>query len=282
MLGFARTIRAAPTARFLSLNPLPSYLAFTARADWPYLTGQRSMLLGIEDAQGYNSIEPLRYWTYVRTVTSVTYPYNNSVVFVPPAGALDLLQVGWEVAPDGQAPSPGFVAVAREGRWVLYRRTPPPRASVVTRWVVESAPTALRTVAGADFQPESLAVIESHPDLAAGVGSPGAGSAVFRWLSPQSARIEVHTSSDGIVLVRNTFDEHWQATVDGRPAPVLRTDFFLQGVPVTTGNHTILLTFRDRSIGVGLAGSAVALALLLGGAGLAARRRPAPLPHHPA
>jgi uncharacterized membrane protein YfhO len=88
----------------------------------------------------------------------------------------------------------------------------------------------------------------------------------------------VSASGNGIVLVRNTFDAGWRATVDGDPAPVLRTDFFLQGVPVTAGRHTILLTYRDPAIGAGLAISVVVLTLLLGAALILAlrRRREAP------
>jgi uncharacterized membrane protein YfhO len=99
------------------------------------------------------------------------------------------------------------------------------------------------------------------------------GTATYRWLSPHSAQIDVTTPGNAIVLVRNTFDPGWQATVDGRPAPVLRTDFFLQGVPVTAGTHTIVLTYHDPAIAVGLAGSAVALTLLFGTAAFLAYRR---------
>jgi hypothetical protein len=271
---FASTIRDGPLARFLSLNPADSYLAYTTRDDWPYLTSQRAVLLGVEDAQGYNSIEPIRYWTYMRAVSGAPYPYNHSVVSDPPPSALDLLQVGWEIGPQGATASPGFTAVERDGRWVLHRATPSPRASVVDAWTVTDEAGALKAVTDPGFQPGAGAILEEDPGIPAAAATGGSpGSASFEWLSPQSARIDVTASGNGIVLVRDTFDEGWRATVDGDPAPVLRTDYFLQGVPVTAGTHTVVLTYRDPAIGIGLAVSAVALALLLGTAAVLASRR---------
>jgi hypothetical protein len=132
---------------------------------------------------------------------------------------------------------------------------------------------ALRTVTDPSFDPGSGAVLEQDPGIPAAATTGGTpGSATFAWVSPQSARIEVDARGNGIVLVRNTFDDGWRATVDGIPAPVLRTDYFLQGVPVTAGTHTIVLTYRDPAIGWGIAGSALVLVLLLGAAVMFRRR----------
>ena len=38
---------------------------------------------------------------------------------------------------------------------------------------------------------------------------------------------------------------------------MLRTDYFLQGVPIPAGTHEIRLTYRDQMIGRGLALSAL-------------------------
>ena len=159
----------------------------------------------------------------------------------------------------------------------------PPRASVVSRWRLMDPGAALRTVADPAFDPEALAVLEEDPGVPASTGAAGEGTAAFRWLSPQSARIDVTSPGSAIVLVRNTFESGWHATIDGAAAPVLRTDFFLQGVPVTGGKHVIVLTYRDPSIGIGLAVSAAALAVLLGtAAALALRRRKAGAARGPA
>jgi Bacterial membrane protein YfhO len=272
--AFVRDIQNGPGDRFISLNPT-SYLDYTEPGNWPYLTNQRAMLFGIEDAQGYNSIEPLRYWTYVRSVTPQDYAYNNAVILRPPPSALDLLQVGWEIAPEGMNPSPGFRPYAHEGPWTLYRGPDVPRASFVSDWTVTDEQSALDAVTRRGFQPEKTVVLETPPGLSPS-RVPG-GTASFQWLSTQEARVDVDAPSAGIVLVRNTFDDNWHATVDGHPAPLLRADYFLQGIPVTSGQHTIVLTYRDPAIGVGLAGSGVVLVLLLGAAVFLSVRRRRPM-----
>ena len=81
------------------------------------------------------------------------------------------------------------------------------------------------------------------------------------------------TRASAIVLIRNTFERHWRATVDGTSTPVLATDFLDQGVAVPAGHHVIELRYVDRSIGYGLAGSGVSLTFLFVLAVVLARRR---------
>ena len=136
---------------------------------------------------------------------------------------------------------------------------------MVGTWqVVASRAAALDAVTAAGFDPERTVVLEADP----GLGAPGAapGSARFAWTGRQSARVEVLAARAGLLLVRNTYDPHWHATVDGKPAPVLPADSFLQAVPVPAGSHVVTLAYDDPSIGVGLLGSVVALAILAGAA----------------
>jgi len=70
-----------------------------------------------------------------------------------------------------------------------------------------------------------------------------------------------------VLLIRNPWDPDWHATVDGRPVPLLRADYFLQAVAVGAGRHTVVLAYDDPWIRRGLIGSAASVALLLGVAG---------------
>jgi hypothetical protein len=79
-----------------------------------------------------------------------------------------------------------------------------------------------------------------------------------------------------VVLIRNPFGPGWHATVDGRSVAVTPGDFVDQAMAVPAGHHVIQVRFDDPSIGWGLLGTVIALALLLGLAGAAtmrARRR---------
>jgi hypothetical protein len=199
---------------------------------------------------------------------------------------LDLLQVGYLIQPDGDAPAvPGEVAVAREGQWILYRLPHVvTRASVLTTWsVVGSSARALDAVRAEGFDPETHLILEGDPHPGIDPGSGGSGTASFRWTGDQSASIVVDAPSAAVVVVRNAYATGWRATVDGRAARILPADYLVQGIPVPAGHHVIDLSYRDPTIGYGLAGSAVVLAgLLAAGGALWRRERRRPIAPPPA
>jgi hypothetical protein len=173
--------------------------------------------------------------------------------------------------------------VSRQDGWILYRRRdPPPRVSLISRWtVVESPERARDAVTDPGFDPSTEVILERDAG-ARPTGRPqDSGTARFVWLGPNSARVDIDTRAPAIALVRNSYDPNWHATEDGRAVPVLAADYILQGIPVGPGHHTILLAYRDPSIGLGLAGSALSLAALLIGSLVLRGRRRAPVPSGP-
>ena len=185
----------------------------------------------------------------------------------PPPTLLNLLAVNWFVAgPDTQVEE-GASPVARSGAWTLYRRAGTVRrASLVFDWRVVNDPgAALEAVAEPGFRPDIGVVLESPlgPTGPVFAPPPGQGKAVgevtYTSLGPQAASIGVRSSRPAILLVRDVLDDNWHATLDGESVPVLRADYLLQAVAVPEGTHTVVLTYDDPMIGLGLAGSAVAL-----------------------
>lgn len=255
-------------SRYISLDPAEAtargYLTLQAPADWGVMANQRAMLFGLQDAQGYNPVQLVRYWRYVRATGGGPVAYNASFFRWPPSPAtMNLLHVGSVVSPRDEAPA-GRRAVAREGRWILYDSPdPPPRASVLPSWrVVASSDASLRAVATEGFDPARTVVLEEDPRL--GPGGPGPSlEATYRSTGPQSAEIAVDAPSAAIVLVRTPYARNWHATVDGRSVRILPADHLLQGIPVAAGGHMVMLTYADPWIGYGLLGSALAVLALL-------------------
>jgi hypothetical protein len=258
------------TGRFLSLAPrlwTPlGYHVLQRRDQWGLMGTQRSMIFGLGEGQGYDSVQVLRYWKFVRASDPKPIRYNAAgFIHVSPV-ILDLLQVTSLIQPAGN-PSivPDTIPVATEGTWRLDA-VPNPRAAatVISSWTsVTSSDEALRAVLAPGFDPDTTVVVERDPGLGAPSASPG-GSARYIAEGPQAARVEVATTSPGLVLVRTVYDPGWTARVDGRPTPVLPADALVQAVPVPAGRHTIELAYRDPSIGFGILGSALSLATLLG------------------
>ena len=84
--------------------------------------------------------------------------------------------------------------------------------------------------------------------------------------------MEVDTDAPGLLVVAAAYDANWRALLDGKPTPLVRTNFLLQGVALTPGRHRVVLRYQDGSL---LAGAGISLfaVLALGGAVLWGRRR---------
>jgi len=91
---------------------------------------------------------------------------------------------------------------------------------------------------------------------------------------PDRVRLEAELSAPGFVVLVDTYDPGWRATVDGAPAEVLRADVALRAVAVPSGRHVVEYVYRPRSITGGLAVSGLALLAAVALAAAEARRRP--------
>jgi len=238
------------------------------------LQNDESMLLGVENVGGYQAVQLERYWLFVRRLQHIPMRYQYALFVAPPPAVSDLLDVGWVIAPASQQGERGLLPVADDGEWILYRRPfPTARATVVGSWTVVGSPQeALNAVARPGFEPTRTAILEERPGIVSASGVSAPGTASYRPLGPQAARIDVNAPGSSIVLVRNVWDRNWRATVDGKPVPVMPADYVDQGVPVPEGRHTILLAYDDPTIGYGMLGSAIAVTGLLAWTWFAARR----------
>jgi hypothetical protein len=285
----AQALARAGPSRFASVEPSLAreprgFLLHQDPAHWGLTANGRSMLFGLEDAQGYNPVQLMRYWMFVRAAGGLPVDYNASVFVELTPPVRDLLDVDATAARAGRPTVPGARSLATEGAWAAYMLPgPTDRASVVSDWTVApDAVTAIRTVLDPAFDPSSRAVLEEDPGIATGTRAPGVasgprGTGEYQDLGPQAARVDVETPEPAILLIRNVFDPGWRAAVDGRPTSVLVADGFLQGVLVPAGQHVVILSYDDPWIGYGLAGSLMSLAALLGAAlWVRARREPTP------
>lgn len=68
-----------------------------------------------------------------------------------------------------------------------------------------------------------------------------------------------HGPSPSFLAVNQTWDPFWQASIDGEPARLLRTDISLSGLVVPPGRHAVVLEYRNPWLRAGMAVSACAL-----------------------
>ncbi|MFM8999067.1 MAG: hypothetical protein ACKOKE_03195, partial [Actinomycetota bacterium] len=285
----ARTLRdRAGDDRYLAWVPPAAYFTkgylFSQRPeDRPALLLGRSILFGLHDVLGYSPVQLPRYWAYLRATNDLPLFYNAAAIQVPKPEDARLLGIGWLILPEGIEPPTGLAGdiVAREGGFVLVRlEGAPPRASLVGRWSsVPDAASARAAVLAPGFDAATEATLE-RAGLAPTETDDGAiGAAAYAEETPERVVVTVDAARPALLVVRNAWDVGWSAEIDGRPAEVLVADALLQGVRVPAGRHEVRLTYREPTIGRGLALSAIAWGALVAAMALGRsrrRRHPAP------
>jgi hypothetical protein len=77
--------------------------------------------------------------------------------------------------------------------------------------------------------------------------------AVLRVAEVGEARLRFVSDSpcSGWLVVSDTWDEGWRATVDGRRVPILRADYAFRAVALDGGRHEIVMDYEPRSLSYG-------------------------------
>jgi uncharacterized membrane protein YfhO len=73
---------------------------------------------------------------------------------------------------------------------------------------------------------------------------------------------DVRLEQNGILILQTPFNSGWRAFQDGQPAPVLRADIGLLGVPMKAGEHRLELRYRNPWLIPGVATTLCSLLLL--------------------
>jgi hypothetical protein len=158
---------------------------------------------------------------------------------------------GWPVVAEG---------IGNGSRFVIQRNpTAMPRAYVVPRATIlpEHAGVVLSSLC--DFDPHTTVLMSRDPlEAAAARPEPGAHPplAIAEWTStdPDRPALLVTTRALGLLVVADSWMPGWTATVDGRPAPVLRGNYAQRVIPLSKpGRHRIVMDYRPPGFASGSA-----------------------------
>ena len=236
-----------------------------------HLWANGTSLLQVDGTWGYSQLHLREYEQFV-----------NAVPRDAPAYAL--LGAKYAVVRNDQAKAPElapggpFDLVLEDGAYKVYRYNAAlPRAFVVGEAVVaNSADEAVQRLRDATFDPTRTAVVAQMLDL-----PPAAGTrpATVQWLKDEQDRLQLRVSAPdgGLLVLSDPFYSGWTATVDGAPAPILRTNLAFRGVALPAGEHDVDMTFHDGGFALGVWVSGIACAaIVVGLLGLVVLRRREP------
>jgi len=225
------------------------------------------MVHGVEDINGFNSLQPRRYTDYVfgPQYNDVSYGYLRDLSLLRSDSAiLSSLNVRYLLVPNGVRidPGPHLRPVFDNLHVRVFENTQVyPRAYFSERVRSEMDPRAvLRQVTAPGFDGRRDALVETT-DLPPLQPSKTPAVAEATRMSPTELRVTTNTAERRFLVVSEMYFPGWRAYVDGVQTPIFRTNYLFRGVVVPEGQHVVRFVYRPSSV---LAGAAVSSLALIG------------------
>ena len=257
-----------------ALSSAPTAPPAVAAAEPPLVRVLRPLLSPDESGM------PRRFWSLTRAQRTLSFPDSRSVEVSRLTSTLSsatgmrfglesvqgggpplerVQQVFWR--PNDRSAALGSVGAlvlpapaGNAGPYSVARYDGLPRLLLAEEAVVVPETAAVRATLEARLDPRRTAVLEEGDPLSA-PERPGTKKARALERRPGYLRIATENQNDAVLVVLNSFERGWNATVDGESAPVLRADGAFQGVRLSPGRHEVLLRYVPPGLreGVGLA-----------------------------
>jgi Bacterial membrane protein YfhO len=155
----------------------------------------------------------------------------------------------------GPRPNPGFAGLPNlhVGSAYVYRNTAAlPRARLMGKPVYandqRSANAALNRL-GEALRDQ---VVVEDPERPLPTGAVVAGKARISDEIPERVVVETTARVPSYLVLSDTFDPGWSATVDGRPAPIRPAYVAFRAVFLPAGDHTVVFQYRPAGFEAGL------------------------------
>jgi len=232
----------------------------------------------IQEAGGYSSFYPEGTHTLMSALEYGPDSLEGArldrwVVLSDPAqAALDIMNVRYVVTdPDFVLPERFYRLVHRSDVAIYESVAALPRAWVVPdAMVVPDRAQVLASVASAAYDPRQLVLLED-PAAAPGEGPGGTGVATIERYEEDDVAIAVEATAPAWLVLADTWFPGWSATVQGKPAAILRANVNFRAVRVPGGRSRVEFAYRPASVFWGRVLTGLGLALVLGGLTAAGR-----------
>jgi len=274
--GYGRAAQCDPALYY----PKIPVLAKVAHANAGRIAGcgclpaRLAEMCGLHDIRGYDAVDPMRLMEIMSLAakpdsTKLSYAATQWFVprgsYLPPDGVrlspiLDMLGVRYVIF-RGSPPSSMQPVFQQDDYWVLINHEALPRVFVPKHVeVVTNERTRLEKLASANFDPRETAYVESpvaFPELSK-------GSAEIVNEIPARVTISTKMETPGLVVLADLWDKGWNAYLDNRPVPILRTNHAIRSVVVPTGEARLEFRYEPASLRLGLWLFALATVTLAG------------------
>jgi hypothetical protein len=275
--AFAGEAEPYRKATFLPTHSLDAY------AQRALLGLSWGMVYGIEDINGFNSLQTRRYTDYLIGPDEGDVSYGllgDDRLLRRESPILSSLNVRYLLARPGTSlrVGSGYRRVWENAEVIVYENMLAyPRAFFAgsVQAMIDAA-AILRVVTADGFDGRRLALVEAADTPAVSAGS-DQDRVTVNELGTNGMSLTCSAASPRFLVLSEMYFPGWQATVDGVPTQIYRTNYLFRGVVVPAGRHTVTFAYRPSSvlIGAGISGLALAVAsmILLAGRRSRGRRR---------
>ncbi|HYP62126.1 MAG TPA: YfhO family protein [Thermomicrobiales bacterium] len=245
------------------------------------LVNARAMRLHLNDVQGYNPVQLKNYVTYLNQLNDAVQNYHDAQILPDGLNSplLNILNARYIIIPNeavGQRPRADIMLLLASYPEVFRNDTvrilenphAMPRAWIAHRVVQAQPELAAGMIATPGFDPAETVILSPAAGtvVTAKPANPQAESVQIVAYEPDRVVLKVHADADGVLVLSESYEEGWHAHVDGDKAPVDEAYGVVRAVPITAGDHTVVLTYDPWSLRYGfylsLLGAALSLAVI--------------------
>jgi hypothetical protein len=141
----------------------------------------------------------------------------------------------------------------------------PGRAFLVDSEVrVRDEDQALRRFIGPEFDPRREVIVEDGGAVKNHGATMSTGKEHVRWLtdSPDEIRLRVRSDQPAWLVVLDSWDPGWSASVNGRAAAIVQADYNFRAVRVPAGTSSVRMSYRPPGLALGAGVTAVTVVLI--------------------
>lgn len=140
----------------------------------------------------------------------------------------------------------GDIRRIHSGDVKVYERLGTPGRAWLVHGVMPAADdaAALALLGDPAFDPRASAVVAGDAAASpAGAAAPGEAVSVVAY-DPERVVLRADVARPAVLVLADAFYPGWEATVDGAPAPILRTNLMFRGLALAPGSHEVVFTYR--------------------------------------
>lgn len=210
--------------------------------------GDYLMRFGIEQAGGEHSNPLQRFYEYIGAGERSYVDWHN---FIEAPQFMHAANIRYIISMT-PLESPLLREVHRGSALIYENLSALPRAYLAPEVRVTTDPDgAIAAIRQPGFDPSRTAVVHSDRPLQL-ADSPLTGAAEVVEHSTDRVVVRTTASREALLVLADNYYQGWEATINGQPAPILRSNHTFRGVVVPAGTQRVVFEFNPRERVVGL------------------------------